>query len=230
MWWLVLCFWGVGAACAAGSCAGSYCSLVQSCRGGGFFTPFRYFHTSFGAISSFQGIFSACAGIPWLPLGCCLFAPYASPTLRPSPAVAGLVICAADLLTGCHWGCVWVLSGAAELCLSPPAGCGVGCCWATDCCLLLCLFLRRWRSFRSVSCRRLPLRGYANFSGSSCLSCSCGGALSLGFAVSLVWRLVFHLVRCFSSWACGFGQLPLPQVACLWILPPYAWPASALVA
>ena len=35
-----------------------------------------------------------------------------------------------------------------------------------------------------MSCRRLPLRGYADFSGSSCLSCSCGGALSIAFAVS----------------------------------------------
>ena len=81
-----------------------------------------------------------------------------------------------------------------------------------------------------MSCRRLPLRGYANFSGSSCLSCSCGGALFLGFAVSLVRRLVFHLVRCFSSGACGFGQLPLPQVACLRFLPPSAWPATTPVA
>ena len=31
--------------------------------------------------------------------------------------VAGLVICAAALLTGCPCGCVWVFSGAAELCL-----------------------------------------------------------------------------------------------------------------
>ena len=31
--------------------------------------------------------------------------------------MAGLVICAAELLTGCPCGCVWVLSGAAELCL-----------------------------------------------------------------------------------------------------------------
>ena len=31
--------------------------------------------------------------------------------------MAGLVICAMDLLTGCPCGCVWVLSGAAELCL-----------------------------------------------------------------------------------------------------------------
>ena len=81
-----------------------------------------------------------------------------------------------------------------------------------------------------MSCHGLPLRGYANFSGSSCLSYSCGGALSIGFAVSLVWRLVFHLVRCFSSGPCGFGQLPLPQVACLRILPPYAWPATEPVA
>ena len=101
---------------------------------------------------------------------------------------------------------------------------------ASDCCLLLCLFLRHWRSFRSVSCRRLPLRGYATCSGSSCLSCTCGGALSIGFAVSLVRRLVFHLVWCFSCAACSFGQLPLPQVACLRVLPPYAWPATAPVA
>ena len=79
---------------------------------------------------------------------------------------------------GLFWG------GGAVSSFSPPAECGVGCCWVTACCLLLCLFLRRWRSFRSVSCGRLPLRGYANFSGSSCLSCFCGGALSLGFAVS----------------------------------------------
>ena len=67
--------------------------------------------------------------------------------------------------------------------------------------------------FPQRSCRRLPLGGYANFSGSSCLSCSCDGALSVGFAVSLVRRLVFHLVPCSSSRACDFGQLPLLQVA-----------------
>ena len=49
-------------------------------------------------------------------------------------------------------------------------------------------------------------------------------------SVYLVRRLVFHLVWCFSSGTCGFGQLPLPQVACLRILPPYAWPATAPVA
>ena len=52
----------------------------------------------------------------------------------------------------------------------------------------------------------------------------------MGLRCLLVRRLVFHLVRCFSSGTCGFGQLPLPQVACLRILPPYAWPATAPVA
>ena len=61
---------------------------------------------------------------------------------------------------GPFWG------GGAVSSFSPTAGCGVGYCWATDCCLLLCLFLRHWRSFGSVSCHRLPLRGYAIFSGS----------------------------------------------------------------
>ena len=37
--------------------------------------------------------------------------------------------------------------------------------------------------------------------------------MSVGFAVSLVRRLVFHRVPCSSSGAYGFGQLPLPQVA-----------------
>ena len=64
--------------------------------------------------------------------------------------------------------------------------------------------------FRGVSCRRLPLWGSATFSGSSCLSCSGGGALSVGFAVSLVRLWVFHLVPYSSSGACGFVQLPLP--------------------
>ena len=51
-------------------------------------------------------------------LWCCLFAPYASPTLRPSPAVAGLVgfRCSPPHRLSLRV-CVWVLSGAAELCL-----------------------------------------------------------------------------------------------------------------
>ena len=35
----------------------------------------------------------------------------------------------------------------------------------------------------------------------------------VGFVVSLVRRLVFYLVPCSSSGACGFAQLTLPQVA-----------------
>ena len=200
--------------------AGSCCHLAQSCWGGGFFPQFSGFRASFGAFCSFSGIFSACACVPWLTLWCCLFAPYAAPyappTLRPSPAVAGLVIFAADLLTGYHCVCVWVLCGAAELCLLSllllGAGLAVveplaGVCFCSSSCGACGLSL--------VFLPQVTLRGYANFSGSSCLSCSCGGALSVGFAVSLVRHLVFHLVPCSSSGACGFGQLPLPKVA-LW--------------
>ena len=37
--------------------------------------------------------------------------------------------------------------------------------------------------------------------------------MRVGFAVSLVRRLVFNLVPCSSSGAYGFSQLTLPQVA-----------------
>ena len=67
-----------------------------------FFYPLPlFFALVLGLFLLFKEIFSTCAGIPWLHLGCCLFTPYASPPLRPSPGVAGLVIFAADLLTGC---------------------------------------------------------------------------------------------------------------------------------
>ena len=56
-----------------------------------FFPQFCGFCASFAAFCSFQGIFCACTCIPLLHLWCCLFAPCASPPLRPSPAVAGLV-------------------------------------------------------------------------------------------------------------------------------------------
>ena len=65
--------------------------------------------------------------------------------------------------------------------------------------LLLCLFLR--------VLPQVTLRGFSNLSGSSCLSCSCGGALFVGFAVSLVRHLVFYLVPCSSSGACGLRCL-----------------------
>ena len=80
--------------------------------------------------------------------------------------------------------------------------------------------LSHWLEFASVplpaapavilqrSCRRLPLWGYANFSGSSCLSCSCGGVLSVGFTVSLVRRLVFHLVPCSSLGPAVLSSFP----------------------
>ena len=67
--------------------------------------------------------------------------------------------------------------------------------------LLLCLFLRRVLP-------QVTLRGLSNLSGSSCLSCSCGGALFVGFAVSLVRRLVFYLVPCSFSGACSLRCLP----------------------
>ena len=73
--------------------------------------------------------------------------------------------------------------------------------------LLLCLFMRRLR-FSAVC----PAAGYPwglrNLSGSCCLSCSYGGARFVGFAVSLVRRLVFYLVPCSSSGACGLRSLP----------------------
>ena len=65
--------------------------------------------------------------------------------------------------------------------------------------------------FRGVSCRRLPLGGYSPY-GSSYLFCSGCRAMSVGFAVSWVRRLVFNLVPCSSSGACGFPQHVLPQV------------------
>ena len=47
-------FWDVGAACAAGSCAGSYCSLVQSCRGGCFLPPSAIFALVLGLFLLFK--------------------------------------------------------------------------------------------------------------------------------------------------------------------------------
>ena len=103
---------------------------------------------------------------------------------------------------------MWVLSGAAERCLLSLLLLGAGLAVVEP--LAGVCFCS---SSSGVSCRRLPLEGSATFSGSCCLSCSCGGALSVGFAVSWVRLLVFHLVLCSSSGACGLVQLPLPQVA-----------------
>ena len=77
--------------------------------------------------------------------------------------------------------------------------------------LLLCLFLQRLRRFMP----QVPLTGFRTLSGSSCLSCSCGGALLLGL-MSLVRRLVVYLVPCSSSGACSLRSLPCRRLP-LWV-------------
>ena len=148
--------------------------------------------------------------MPWLRLWCCLLAPYASLTLRPSPAVAGLVgfCCGPSYwLFLCVCVCQSFLGRQSWSSFSPPARRGVGYCWASC-----------WCCFCASSCgtcgfpqRVLPqvtLRVLRGLSGSSCLSCSCGGAMSVGFALSLVRRLVFNFESCSSSRACGLRSLP----------------------
>ena len=73
---------------------------------------------------------------------------------------------------------------------SPPALRRVGVCCASSC--GACGFPRRVLP-------QVALRGLRNLSGSRCLSCSCGGALSVGFAVFLVWRLFSALCRALPS-------------------------------
>ena len=61
--------------------------------------------------------------------------------------------------------------------------------------------------FRGVSCRRLPFGGSATFL--SPVACPAPAVeLCVGFAVSWVSRLVFYLVLCSSSGACGWRCLP----------------------
>ena len=65
---------------------------------------------------------------------------------------------------------------------------------------------------------QVTLRGLRNLSGSSCLSCSCGGAMFVGFEVSLVRRWVFSLVSAlppgpavcaaYPAAGCSWGFLP----------------------
>ena len=75
---------------------------------------------------------------------------------------------------------------------------------------LLCLFLRLLRV--STAC---PAAGYLwrllYLSGSSCLSCSCGGAMSVGFEVSFVRRLVLPCAV-LLFWLLRFALLPRPPV------------------
>ena len=76
----------------------TWCSVAEVAV---FYPLSLFFALVLGLFLLFKEILALALVIPWLHLGCCLFAPYAFPTLRPSPEVAGLVICAADLLNGC---------------------------------------------------------------------------------------------------------------------------------
>ena len=51
-------FWGVYAAYAASSCAGSYCYLAQGCRGGGFFPNSAVFAQLLGLSVLFKEFFA----------------------------------------------------------------------------------------------------------------------------------------------------------------------------
>ena len=103
-------------------------------------------------------IFLGCAS------GVAFLAPSAYPTLRLSPVVAGIVgfSCGPPL----WWSlsvCGGLLGRRSCVFFSPPARRGVGYCCASSWGLPLCLFLPAPAVFRGVSCRRLPLGGYATF-------------------------------------------------------------------
>ena len=68
--------------------------------------------------------------------------------------------------------------------------------------------------FRGVSCRRLPLGGYATFLAP--VACP-APAVELGL-LGLQCRLVFCLVPCSSSRACGLHCFPCHRLLrCLWV-------------
>ena len=66
VWYLVLCFWDVCAAYAAGSCVGSYCYLAQGCRGGSFSPNSAVFALVLGLSVLFKEFFA----LELLFLGC----------------------------------------------------------------------------------------------------------------------------------------------------------------
>ena len=72
---------------------------------------------------------------------------------------------------------------------------------------LLCLFLRFSAAFPAAG----SLWRLLYLCSSSCLSCSCDGAMSLGFEVSFVRRLVLPCAVLFFR-LLRFAQLPLPPV------------------
>ena len=82
-----------------------------------------------------------------------------------------------------RWSCVFVLSSSSARGRRLLAGV---CFCASSC--GACGFPRR-------VLLQVTLRGLRNLSGSRCLSCSCGGAMSVGFAMSLVRRLFSTLCR-----------------------------------
>ena len=212
VWFLVLCFsCSVCADCADGSGTGSCHCLVKCCRGGGFFPN--------STVALVLRFFWSCLGISRLrlnSLAALMVLPFSSVCL----SYASTVAC------GC-WPCEFSLrpSLVVSACVCRSFLGRRSCVFFLSYCsawgrLLLSLLLVLLRAFSCGACGfpqhvlpQVTLRGLRNLSGSSCLSCSCGGAMYVGFAVSLVRRFVFNLVPCSSSGACGFAQLTLPQVA-----------------
>ena len=114
---------------------------------------------------------------------------------------------------------------------SPPALCGVGFfepLTGVGFCASSCGFPRRILP-------QVPLRGLRTLSGSRCLSCSCGGAMSVGFAVSALllrwWRrlgcrpslvvsvLLLHRLAC----RCSLGSAPCDTVLPRWLCLLFVW-------
>ena len=131
VWCLVLCFSrSLCADSADGSSSGSCHCLAQCCRGGGFSPYYLVFIAILGFSCYCLRNFHACDYLPGVRLWGSLFAPYAYPTLRPSPAVAGLVgfrcgphhWLSLRVCVGHFWG------GGAVSSFSPPARHGVGYC------------------------------------------------------------------------------------------------------
>ena len=191
-WFLGLCgiwsgvFCSVCADCADDSSASSCDCLAQGCRCGGFFPNSAVFALVLGNSVLAYGILALPLLFLGYAYGMAFFGSVCLSSAYLYPAVAGLVgfscgpcVCVGFFLR--RRSCVFFLSSCSA--------------WGR---LLLSLF---WCCFCASSCgflrRVLPqvtLRGFCNLSGSSCLSCSCGGALLLG------WRCL---------WGLGFAQVAL---------------------
>ena len=147
------------------------------------FPQFRGFRASFGEFCSCLRNFRTSASIPWLRFGVAFFVSVCLSSAYLYPALAGLVgfscgppslvvpvcVCVGFLLRG--RSCVFFLSSCSAwgiLLLSLFWCCFCASSWGA------CDFPRR-------VLLQVTLRGFCNLSGSSCLSCSCGGALLLGW-------------------------------------------------